>query len=298
MSLIAWLDTLQSPEDGAPLTAPFAGPFTGTLAAPLAAPLVAGDQGLRRASGDPVRVDENIVRLVWPARSEGRDATWNRFYDRLAPVYDWNERLGGRLFGVHALRERAAIVDRLGLQPGMRVLEVSPGPDVYQELLAERIGPSGSLAELDLSIGMLRACARRARKNGLDPLLVQANAAYLPFADDSFDAVFHFGGVKLFSEPQRALAEFVRVAKPGAIVAWGDEGFGAGAPTGFRRRLLERMNPGFLEPMPPLPDGLDGDGPETGVAGVDGAAVHEVMNGCAWLVVARKAATVSPAATR
>jgi hypothetical protein len=46
------------------------------------------------------------------------------------------------------------------------------------------------------------------------------------------------------------------------------------------------MNPGFLEPMPPLPDGLDGDGPE---------AVHEVMNGCAWLVVARKAAGV-PAA--
>ena len=280
MSLIAWLDTLQSPEDGAPLTA--------ALTAPLTAPHAAGDQGLRRANGDPVRVDENIVRLVWPARSEGRDATWNRFYDRLAPFYDWNERIGGRLFGVHALRERVAIVDRLGLRPGMRVLEVSPGPGVYQELLAERIGPSGSLAELDLSIGMLRACARRARKSGFDPLLVQANAAYLPFADDCFDAVFHFGGVKLFSEPQRALAEFVRVAKPGAVVAWGDEGFGAGAPTGFRRRLLQRMNPGFLEPMPLLPDGLDGDGP---------AAVNEIMNGCAWLVVARKAVTISPAAT-
>jgi ubiquinone/menaquinone biosynthesis C-methylase UbiE len=270
MSLIAWLDTLQSPEDGAPLVAA----------------LDAGGHSLRRANGDPVRANENIVRLVWPARAEGRDATWNRFYDRLAPFYDWNERLGGRLFGVHALRERAAIVNRLGLQPGMRVLEVSPGPGVYQELLAQRIGPSGSLAELDLSIGMLRACARRARKSGLDPLLVQANAAYLPFADDSFDAVFHFGGVKLFSEPRRALAEFVRVARPGALVAWGDEGFGTGAPTGFRRRLLERVNPGFLEPMPPLPDGLDGDGPE---------AVHEVMNGCAWLVVARKAAGV-PAA--
>ncbi len=291
MSLTAWLDILQNPGDGAPL-AP-------SPAAPLTAPLAAGDHGLRRANGDPVRVDENIVRLVWPARSVGRDATWNRFYDRLAPFYDWNERLGGRLFGVHALRERAAIVNRLGLQPGMRVLEVSPGPGVYQELLAERIGPSGSFAELDLSIGMLRACARRARKNGLDPLFVQANAAYLPFADDSFDAVFHFGGVKLFSEPQRALAEFVRVAKPGAVVAWGDEGFGAGAPTGFKRRLLERMNPGFLEPMPPLPDGLDRNGPEaddTG-AGAGGAAVHEVMNGCAWLVVACKAATVSPTAT-
>jgi len=37
--------------------------------------------------------------------------------------------------------------------------------------------------------------------------------------------------------------------------------------------------------MPTLPEGLDG-----------GAAVHEVMNGCSWLLVARKAATVCPAA--
>ena len=160
----------------------------------------------------------------------------------------------------------------------MRVLEVSPGPGVYQKRLADQVGPSGSLVELDLSIGMLRACARLARRDRLDPLLVQANAACLPFADDSFDAVFHFGGVKLFSEPRRALDEFVRVARPGAVVAWGDEGFGRGAPTGLRRRVLQRVNPGFLEPLPPLP------------TGVTDVAEHEVMNGCAWLIVTRKAA--------
>jgi hypothetical protein len=38
------------------------------------------------------------------------------------------------------------------------------------------------------------------------------------------------------------------------------------------------VNPGFAEPVPPLPEG------------VSGANEHEVMNGCAWLVVARKAA--------
>jgi SAM-dependent methyltransferase len=128
---------------------------------------------------------------------------------------------------------------------------------------------------------MLRACSRRGRRNRLDPLLIQANASYLPFVDDSFDAVFHFGGVKLFSEPGRALDEFVRVAKPDALVAWGDEGFGAGAPTGWRRRALQRINPGFVEPVPPLPQG------------VSDAAEHEVMNGCAWLIVARKAAVGS-----
>ena len=60
------------------------------------------------------------------------------------------------------------------------------------------------------------------------------------------------------------------------------------------------MNPGFLEPLPPLPDGLDGTGTNgagADGAGDDGATVYEIMNGCAWLVVARKAAAVSPAAT-
>jgi ubiquinone/menaquinone biosynthesis C-methylase UbiE len=267
----AGLDILRCPRDGERLVAATDGPAR------------APTSGWRCAGGHPINADEGIVRLVWPERMMSRDAHMNRMYERLAPFYDWNERLGGRLFGVHTIRERAAIVDRLGLRPGMRVLEVSPGPGVYQKLLADRIGPSGNLAELDLSLAMLRACARRARRAGnrLDPLLVQANASYLPFADDSFDAVFHFGGVKLFSEPGRALDELVRVAKPDAVVAWGDEGFGAGAPTGWRRRALQRMNPGFAQPVPPLPEG------------VSDVTEHEVMNGCAWLVVARKAAVGS-----
>ncbi len=268
MATRAWLDILRCPQDGECMVT-------------ADDPSHAQGSARRCRGGHPMAADEGIVRLVWPERMMGRDAHMNRLYDRLAPFYDWNERLGGRLFGVHTLRERAAIVERLELRPGMRLLEVSPGPGVYQKLLADHIGSSGRLAELDLSLGMLRACSRRARRNCVDPLLVQANASYLPFADDSFDAVFHFGGVKLFSEPGRALDEFVRVARPGAIVAWGDEGFGPGAPTGWRRRALQRMNPGFAEPVPPLPEGLSG------------AAEHEVMNGCAWLVVARKAAVGS-----
>ena len=68
------------------------------------------------------------MRLVWPERMMSPRRSHEPLYDRLAPVYDWNERLGARLFGVHTIRERAAIVERLELRPGMRVLEVSPGP--------------------------------------------------------------------------------------------------------------------------------------------------------------------------
>jgi SAM-dependent methyltransferase len=256
MSVDEWLDVMQHPAGGSRVQ--------GKASAP------------RFADGSPLDSREGVLRLVFPAQLGGTDAVWNRRYDLLAPFYDLNERVGGRVLGVHMRREREEIVARLGLQPGMRVLEVSPGPGVFQGLIAAKIGPSGRLAELDLSLGMLRACRKQARRNRIDPLLVQGNGSYLPFVDGAFDCVFHFGGVKLFTESQRALSEFVRVAKPRAVVAWGDEGFGEGAPVGWRRRTLERMNPGFREPLPPLP------------AGVTDVSHFEVMNGCAWLIVARK----------
>jgi ubiquinone/menaquinone biosynthesis C-methylase UbiE len=37
----------------------------------------------------------------------------------------------------------------------------------------------------------------------------------LPFADNSFDILFHFGGVNLFNNPDLALREFVRVVRRG-----------------------------------------------------------------------------------
>ena len=105
------------------------------------------------------------------------------------------------------------------------------------------------------------------------PWLIQANGAYLPFADASFDAVFHFGGVKLFEASLSGRsASSCGWRGRGPSVAWGDEGFfGAAAPTGWRRRVLERMNPGYKEPVPPPP------------AGVEDIVQHEVMAGCGWL---------------
>jgi SAM-dependent methyltransferase len=50
-----------------------------------------------------------------------------------------------------------------------------------------------------------------------------SNATYLPFPQDFFDAVFHFGGCNHFSDLKRAGAEFARVVKPGGTVVYGDE---------------------------------------------------------------------------
>jgi SAM-dependent methyltransferase len=49
------------------------------------------------------------------------------------------------------------------------------------------------------------------------------NGLYLPFADGSLDAVFHFGGINMFSDVRGGLAEMTRIVRPGGRVVVGDE---------------------------------------------------------------------------
>lgn len=106
---------------------------------------------------------------------------------------------------------------------------------------------------------------------------MHGNAQYLPFQNESFDAVFHFGGVNLFNDPEKALEEFVRVTRKGGLVAWGDEGFSPNYPEGYRKRRLTRINPGFLKPQPPIPEELVN------------VKEYEVYQGLAYLNVGEKA---------
>jgi ubiquinone/menaquinone biosynthesis C-methylase UbiE len=216
-----------------------------------------------------------IPTLVYPPMLDGMDLQMSQLYRWLAPVYDWSERFFGKIIAGQDMHEgRAEIVRLLNLQKGSRLLEVSPGPGVFQTLLRSAIGENGDLVSVDLSRSMLRECQRIQGETKAH--LIQGNGAHLPFADCTFDALFHFGGVNLFSEPERALAEFVRVVKPMGIVAYGDEGFASDYPEGFRRKMMVRVNPGFRKDPPHLPSGLQQ------------VNQHVVYGGLGYLVVGRR----------
>jgi ubiquinone/menaquinone biosynthesis C-methylase UbiE len=250
-----WLnDTLRSPETLKPLK------YYGTC----------------YKSGEKIyKVSNDILSIAYPSNPGGNDAKYNRFYNIFAPLYDLNERVMGKLFtGVDMIKGRKQIVSLLGLRPGMRILEVSPGPGIFQKYLRETIGETGELVALDLSMGMLQQCRKRNGK--LNIHLVHGNAQYLPFADDSFDALFHFGGINLFNNPQKAISEFVRVVNKDGIVSWGDEGFSKNYSNEKRKKLMLRINPGFAKPRPVIPDT------------VYDARENEIYDGLGYLVVARK----------
>ena len=230
---------------------------------------------LFRPDGQSYPIIHGIPSLVFPSTSIGDDARWQRFYDWFAPIYDFSEKVFGRILaGLDIPEERVRLVSLLGLERGKSILEVSPGPGVYQKLIRERVGNDARYAAVDLSMGMLNQCQNRNR--ALDVALVHANGSHLPFADESFDALFHFGGVNLFDEPERALVEFVRVVRRGGIVSWGDEGFSESVPDSWKKRFLTRMNPGYLKQRPSIPSGLSN------------VKQLEVSGGYGFLIVAHK----------
>lgn len=179
------------------------------------------------------------------------DRRWRDFYDRWAPRYDWSIRIWALLAGFSDSKERRRMVSRLDLEPGQRVLEVSVGTGSNLPLMAENTGPGGRLVGLDISVGMLRQCEKKLRRQRLSAELIEGEAAHLPFADDGFDAVLHFGGINEFGDKKTSIEEMMRVAKPGAKIVIGDEGLNPNKPVSFRNRLLSRINPLYAH-QPPM----------------------------------------------
>jgi len=119
---------------------------------------------------------------------------------------------------------KQAIMEQLALSVSATILDVGCGTGQDTLDLAQAVGPQGRVVGIDCSETMLEAARARAAQTQLPVEYVRASATQLPFADASFDACqasLVFGHLR---EPERALAEMVRVARPGAriVVADGD----------------------------------------------------------------------------
>jgi SAM-dependent methyltransferase len=116
-------------------------------------------------------------------------------------------------------RELRIIADGVGLERGGLYLDLGCSAGLYARNLARTLGGAGDVVGIDISPSMLREAARRARKAGTGPSFARADAASLPFADESFSGVVCGGTLNELGDPQRALGETRRVLRPGARVA-------------------------------------------------------------------------------
>lgn len=115
-----------------------------------------------------------------------------------------------------------AMREQLSLQEGATILDVGCGIGQDTQELARAVGPYGRVIGIDSSETMLQEARARAAQVQLPTEYVLADATLLPFADASFDGCQASRVLGHLHEPIRALAEMVRVARPGARIVAAD----------------------------------------------------------------------------
>jgi ubiquinone/menaquinone biosynthesis C-methylase UbiE len=114
----------------------------------------------------------------------------------------------------------SALLDRLELRPGDSVIDVGCGPRGIIDLLAERVAPGGRVVGLDADSTHVRMATELAAQLGLGNVeIVHADARRTGLPFESFDLVHARTLLVNLPEPAEVLAEMVRLARPGGIVA-------------------------------------------------------------------------------
>jgi ubiquinone/menaquinone biosynthesis C-methylase UbiE len=106
---------------------------------------------------------------------------------------------------------------------GATVVDIGCGAGTDLLLAARRVGPTGRAIGIDMTEAMRRRATLGAAACGLDHVEVRSgDATSLPVADESVDVMISNGVLNLVPEKERAVAEIVRILKPGGRVQIGD----------------------------------------------------------------------------
>jgi demethylmenaquinone methyltransferase/2-methoxy-6-polyprenyl-1,4-benzoquinol methylase len=137
-----------------------------------------------------------------------------RVFDSVATRYDlMNDLMSG---GLHRLW-KAELIDRLRPRPGMRLADLAGGTGDIAFRFLNKLDGEGEALILDRNAAMLAVARDRAIDRGILQGLdfVCADAAALPVPSDSFDAVTIAFGLRNVTHRAPALAEAVRILRPG-----------------------------------------------------------------------------------
>lgn len=114
----------------------------------------------------------------------------------------------------------AAIFDRAGVRPGMRVIDIGCGCGDTTLELAKRVGPQGHVLGVDISEPMLaRARERAGRDLPID--FVLADATVHAFEPHGADLLFSRFGVMFFADPVASFLNMRKALRAGGRVVFG-----------------------------------------------------------------------------
>lgn len=149
---------------------------------------------------------------------------------------------------------RMKLVSRLKLKAGHKVLITGAGAGNDISYIVRLLDGQGEIYAQDIAQEMLLSAVARyqdeSNKTGISLHFSVSDATNLPFADDYFDAAYHFGGINLFPDIRTGINEMNRVVKPGGIVLIGDEGVAPWLKSTEFGRMLIKNNPLYACDIP------------------------------------------------
>jgi phosphatidylethanolamine/phosphatidyl-N-methylethanolamine N-methyltransferase len=161
-----------------------------------------------RASSDDEIIGSDVGTRALSVTAVENDFV-NAVYEKLASVYDFT-------FGPALHPGRMQAIQKLRIEPGMKVLEVGVGTAINAALYPRDCAVTG----IDLSASMLeKGRARVARKALRNVRLLEMDAADLKFPDGTFDIVYAPYLISVVPDPVAVAREMRRVCrKSGRII--------------------------------------------------------------------------------
>ena len=208
------------------------------------------DSCLVTDSGNSFGTRDGFPDLIFPKVLEDKAKQIQDFYENTADIYD---RYLNQTFKTHdedETKTRNYFIDKLNLKSDSKVLEIACGTGRDSELIAKRIGKGGQFVMVDITPGMLHVCREKLSAVDINKEFCVANAAYLPFPDKYFDAVYCFAAVGVFPDIKRSLAEMVRVTKVGGKIVFSDESMPVWLRDTYFCSVLANSNPKVLWDVP------------------------------------------------
>lgn len=141
-------------------------------------------------------------------------------------------------------RVRQSATSALTPTPGQRLLDAGCGLGEVARDLAGLVAPGGSVLALDASTTVLQAA--RQRHDGSAVSYVQGDLAALDLPDDAFDGVRAERVLQHLTDPDRAVAELVRVTRPGGRVCLVDTDWESLTADGIPDALIAELRALFF----------------------------------------------------
>jgi len=149
------------------------------------------------------------------------------FYNRIAKVYDF-------VYGAALAPGMKLAFDLMELRSGQKVLEVGIGTGLSLGYYPRNVKVTG----VDLADGMLAECQKKIELGKFENVKLQKmDAMHMEFDDNSFDRIFAPSVVSVIPDPEKVVAEMLRVCKPEGMVCIVSHFAGSD----LKNRLLDSM---------------------------------------------------------